>query len=163
MIIILVFGVLFAILYASQLIRTDSTPKGFRTTPSLTEDEAINIAVSDLEKKVAPLHLDKYVVTQRYFGSSLILFFVHNNGTLYAIAEDNTIYLPCEGPGCQVGDGNDLFRGNLFYDVNGSWQDSSVRNCSPFVYTIDAESGEILWSRVSDSEDTRCDVKPPDW
>jgi hypothetical protein len=135
----------------------------FKTRPSLSQDDAMNIAIADLQKKIAPLHLDKYVETQKHFGSSLNLLFVHNNGTLYGVADNYTIFRPCEGPNCQFLPGNDHFRGHLFYDVNGSWQDSSVRNCSYFVYAIDAQSGAILWSQVSDSKDMDCRVKPQGW
>ena len=167
LIVILVFAALLSLISVSQLTRTNYAVTDFKTKPTITEDEAINITISDLEKKVAPLHLDKYVMTQQYFGSTLELLFVQNNGTVYGINndDDGSLFRVCEGPwpNCAVGDGNDLYKGHLFYDVNGSWHDSSVGNCSPFVYLIDADSGEIAWSRVDDAKAERCDVKPLDW
>lgn len=163
---ILVFAALFSIISVSQLTRANYSVRDFKTKPSITEDEAINITISDLEKKVAPLHLDKYVMTQQYFGSPLQLVFVHNNGTVYGIDDDEgSLFRVCDGPwpDCAVGDGNDRYKGHLFYDVNGSWHDASVGNCSPYVYLIDADSGEIAWSRVDDAKAERCDVKPLDW
>jgi hypothetical protein len=135
----------------------------FKNKHFLSQDDAANIAIADLQKKVAPLHLDRYVETQRYFGDTLLMIFVHENGTIYGVENNGTIYRVCDGPNCHFGDGSDPLKGQLFYDVNGSWQDSSVKNCSPFTYAIDAQSGVILWSRVGDSKADRCDVRPPDW
>jgi hypothetical protein len=116
--------------------------------------------MKDLEQKIAPLHLDKYAETQKYFGSPLVLLFVHDNGRVNAIDGD-AIYQPCDPPNCDIVGGKEPVRGHVFYDVNGSWQDSSVGNCSSFLYAIDADSGEILSSSFEGLEDTHCDVRPP--
>ena len=149
-------------LYFSESIAANSPPEGFRFEPDISEDAAIDIAIADLEQKIAPLHLDKYVQTQRYFGSSLSLVFVHENGTVYEVV-GNTFFQPCDPAPCDIVGGKEPVRGHLFYDVNGSWQDSSVGNCSDFLYAIDAESGEILSASYDGPDDPLCNVKPPGW
>jgi hypothetical protein len=162
LIVILVFGVLFSLLYASQSMAANYPPKGFKTLPRVGEDAAIDIAMNDLKEQIIPLQLDKYVETQRYFGSPVGLLFVHANGTVCAI-EGNTIFQPCDPAPCDIVGGKEPVRGHLFYDIDGSWQDSSVGNCSSFLYAIDAESGEILSSQFEGADDIHCDVKPPGW
>ncbi|MGI0048266.1 MAG: hypothetical protein ACREAW_01895 [Nitrososphaera sp.] len=165
LIIIVVSGLLFSILYASQAIRKPFVAMGIETRPALTEDDAINIARDDIEKKVAPMHVDKFVLFTKYYGHQLSLIFIHDNGTLYAINSTNgyAIYHTCAGDTCNLRDVNELLRGHLFYVVDGSWQDSSIRNCSPFIHAVDAKSGEILWSYVGNAEDMACQVQPHDW
>jgi hypothetical protein len=158
---ILVFGVLFALLSASQLLR--STAREIETRPALTQDDAAKIARADLEKNVAPAHVDTFVVLPTYFGHSLSLIFIHNNGTVFDIdTTDDSIYNSCTGDTCNLKDVNSLLRGHLFYIVDGSWQDSSARNCSEFIYAVDANSGTILWSYAGDVNDMGCQVQLTD-
>lgn len=165
LIVIAVFGILFAMLYISQAtLQSSSMSASVQTKPTLTEEDAINITKVDIEKKVAPMHVDKFVLFTKYYGHPLSLYFIHNNGTQYYINSTSyTIYGTCAGDSCNLRDVDDLLKGHLFYVLDGSWQDSSIRNCSPFIHTVDATSGEILWSYVGDAEDMACMVQPPDW
>ena len=164
LIIILVFGVLFSMLYASQALpRSSDFANGIPTKPTLTEDDVTNIARTDLERKVAPNHVDKFVLFTKYNGYPLSLAFVHENGTQFYIRSGDTCTLPVD-TACNIGSEiADAIKGHLVYFVDGSWQDVSVRNCSPFIYAVDAKSGEILWSYVGDVKDMGCQVQPPDW
>jgi hypothetical protein len=160
-IIILVFGVLFSILYASEIIRTSTLAIEIENRPALTEDVTA-IARTDLKKKVAPMNVDKFVLFPTYYGHPLSLAFVHNNGTQYYINSGDTCTLPADKV-CNIeNEIADAIKGHLVYFVDGSWQDASVRNCSSFIYAVDAKSGAILWSYVGDVEDNSCQVRPPD-
>jgi hypothetical protein len=150
LIVILVFGILFSMLYASQAsLRSYSLSIPIKPEPSLTEDEAINIARADIEKKVAPLHVDKFVLFTKYYGHPLSLDYIHSNGTQYYYNSTNgyEIASTCTGDSCNFRDVDHLLKGHLFYVVDGSWQDSSVRNCSPFIHAVDAYSGDTLGVR----------------
>lgn len=166
LIVIVVFGILFAMLYASQAtFRPYSLSIPIKPEPALTEDDAINIAKADIENKVAPLHVDKFVLFTKYHGYPLSLYYIHYNGTQFYYNSTNgyAIDYICNDDFCNFRDVDHLLKGHLFYVLDGSWQDSSIKNCSPFIHTIDAQSGEILWSYVGDAEDQACMVQPPDW
>jgi plastocyanin len=128
------------------------------TTPTLTEDEVANITRDDIESKVSPLHVDKFLLYPRYYGYPLTLAYVHENGTQYYVNTGDS----CTDEACSIGNGlEDAVKGHLAYMVDGDWQDTSVRNCNHFIYGVDANNGEILFAELD--ENGSCYVQPPDW
>ncbi len=161
LIVILAFGVLFAAL----ALVVPSPPATMEIRPSLTEDDVANITKADMEKKVAPMHVDRFLLYPRYIGHPLSLFFIFENGTHYYPNTGNTCTptssdpMPC-GMSSELVDAT---KGHLTYIVDGCWQDSLVRNINHFIYAVDANSGEILWSEIDRQEIGACPVEPAGW
>jgi hypothetical protein len=161
LIIILVLGILSSMFYASGATYSAKSVEIF-TKPTISDTDAINIAKQNLELETSPNHVDKFVTFSQYYGHHEALVFIHNNGTQFYIDSANhTIYDKCVG--CNFSNIISTLKGHLFYVIDGSWQDSFIRNCSPYMYTIDANSGEILWSYVGGINDKACNVRPADW
>jgi plastocyanin len=140
-------------------------PTGIESRPNLTEDDAANITKADMEKKLAPMHVDKFVLYPRYYGHPLTLTFVHENGTQYFPSTGKTCMRTLDDI-MSCGMSNELadaIEGHLAYIVDGSWQDASVGNCNHFIYAVDARTGEILWSYIDREEIGSCPVQPPGW
>lgn len=141
-------------------------PTGIESRPTLTEDDAADITKADMEKKVAPMHVDKFVLYPRYYGHPLTLTFIHENGTQYFPNTGKTCMRAPDDTIISCGLGNELadaIEGHLAYIVDGSWQDDSVGNCNHFIYAVDAMTGEILWSYIDREEIGSCPVQPPGW
>jgi hypothetical protein len=152
-------------LYASEAtFRSYSLLVPINPEPTLSEDDVISIVKADIEKKVAPHQVDKFVLFTKYYEKPLSLYYIHHNGSQYYYNSTNnyTINFVCSDE-CNLRDVDHLLKGHLFYVLDGSWQDASIRNCSPFIHTIDAHSGEILWSYVGKADDMTCTIQPPDW
>jgi hypothetical protein len=168
LIVILVFGVLFFMLFVSQNIAINPSP--IQTKATLLEDDAIHIVKADIDKKFASSYasptnqIGRIIIFDRYpQHHSLRLVYVHNNGALYyvtsnytTITGDSTFHGYCFKSidhGCLIrSDINSTgakfienTKGHLAYVIDGNWQSTDMK-AADFFYLVDAESGKILWS-----------------
>lgn len=149
----LVFGILFAMLYVSST-RYSSIP----SLPAVTEDQAIEIMNADLRKRI---------------GSDVLIHIYSRDGRdpavsenplplIYYRQEDNLAYRingtthgivgSCvPSVECFMGSKEEVLQsidGRLVYFIDGSY--SGGEKSAPAYYYIDAINGDIVWSYIGE-------------
>jgi hypothetical protein len=166
LIIILVFGVLFSLLFASSQAtkHTTTTLTAIPTVPKVSEQQAIAITENDLRQhprqdltrtcvcEITPALADKYVPISEFQSGKvhLPLEYYNPNGFFYEINSTTTTIIgkwnndnPPVGYHQYNGKNEatlEIGKGRLYWILDGI-----DNNGIPFLYNIDAISGEILY------------------
>ena len=152
--VILVFAILFALLYASERVRS-SIP----TIPTLTEEQAKEVMKDDIQKRVGNVSVRVY---SNFTGEPLpLIYYRHVDNMAFRINETSHEIMSSCIPtlACFLNNKEGVLAsidGRLFYFVEGSY--SGEDKSSPAYYYIDGMNGNILWSYIG--EDVYPELRP---
>lgn len=151
-------GIIAVGVIASAIFISGMFSSGIPTKPTISENQAIEIAEQDLRDRVSGV--DRVLIyprdsPQSTGEKSLPLFYLDNKDILHRIDARNSNVLSS----CNVSEGGDCFttnteihdlvRGKLVYFIDGSWHAEDGRS-SPMYYYIDAGSGKIIFSYIGE-------------